>query len=147
MISSKHRYSESIVFRSSRVAQQVKEQCCHGCGGFDPRPGNFFFLFSFFVFLGLHLWNMEVPRVGVESELQLPAYATATAMWDPNRVCDLHHSSRQHWIFNPLSRGRDCPWVLLDTSRVRHHRATMGTPGPGTSARQGHGKKKCHAQC
>ena len=25
---------------------------------------------------------MEVPRLGVESELQLPAYATATAMTD-----------------------------------------------------------------
>jgi len=25
----------------------------------------------------------EVPRVGVESELQLPAYSTATAMPDP----------------------------------------------------------------
>uniref|UniRef100_A0A8D1M8R1 Cystathionine beta-synthase n=1 Tax=Sus scrofa TaxID=9823 RepID=A0A8D1M8R1_PIG len=37
---------------------------------------------------------MEVPRVGVESELQLPAYTTATATSDPSRVCDLHHSSR-----------------------------------------------------
>ena len=26
---------------------------------------------------------MEVPRLGVESELQLPAYTTAIAMWDP----------------------------------------------------------------
>ena len=32
----------------------------------------FFFLFSFFlsfVFLGPHLWHMEVPRLGVELEL------------------------------------------------------------------------------
>ena len=29
-------------------------------------------------FLGLHLQHMEVPRLGVESELQLPAYTTAT---------------------------------------------------------------------
>ena len=34
---------------------------------------------QFFVFLRLHLRHMEVPRVGVESELQLPAHATATA--------------------------------------------------------------------
>ena len=34
---------------------------------------------NFFVFLGLHLWHMEVPRLGVEWELQLPAYTTATA--------------------------------------------------------------------
>ena len=32
---------------------------------------------------------MEVPRLGVESELQLPAYTTVTAMWDPGRVFDL----------------------------------------------------------
>ena len=36
-----------------------------------------------FVFLGPHLWHMEVPRLGVESELQLLAYTTATAMPDP----------------------------------------------------------------
>ena len=30
-------------------------------------------------FLGLHLRHMEVPRLGIEWELQLPAYTTATA--------------------------------------------------------------------
>ena len=29
---------------------------------------------------------MEVPRLGVESELQQPVYTTATAMLDPGRV-------------------------------------------------------------
>ena len=43
-------------------------------------------------FLGPHSHHMEVPRLGVESELQLPAYATATAMTDPSHICDLHHS-------------------------------------------------------
>ena len=33
----------------------------------------------FFFFLGPHLWHMEVPRLGVKLELQLPAYTTATA--------------------------------------------------------------------
>ena len=42
----------------------------------------------FFVFLGPHLQHMEVPRLGVKSELRLPAYATATAMWDPSRICE-----------------------------------------------------------
>ena len=41
----------------------------------------FLFLFLFF-FLGLHLRHMDVPRLGVESELQLPAYTTATATLD-----------------------------------------------------------------
>ena len=30
---------------------------------------------------------MEVLRLGVKSELHLPAYATATAAHDPSRVC------------------------------------------------------------
>ena len=52
-----------------------------------------FFLPSFLLFLP-HPWHMEVPRLGVKSELQLPAYATAIATPDPSRVCDLHHSSQ-----------------------------------------------------
>ena len=52
--------------------------------------------FFFFVFLGLHSQHMEVPRLGIESELQLPAYATAMTTWNPSLICDLHHSSRQH---------------------------------------------------
>ena len=31
-------------------------------------------------------------QAGAESELQMPAYATATAMPDASHVCDLHHS-------------------------------------------------------
>ena len=37
----------------------------------------FLSIFSFFVFLGLHPWHMEVPRLGVEMELQLPAYTNS----------------------------------------------------------------------
>ena len=55
-----------------------------------------------FVFLGLYPRHMEVPRLGVESELQLPAYTTATATPDPSRVWELHHSSWQWGILNPL---------------------------------------------
>lgn len=40
-------------------------------------------LFLFWSFLGPHLRHTEVPKLGVESELQLPAYTTATAMPDP----------------------------------------------------------------
>ena len=76
------------------------------------------FFFVFFVFLGLHPWHMEVPRLGVELELQLPAYTTATAMPDPpdpSHVCDLPPRSWQYWILNPLSeeaRDRTCNPVV-----------------------------------
>ena len=42
------------------------------------------FLFVCFVFLGPHLRHMEVPKPGVDSELQPPVYTTATAMPDPS---------------------------------------------------------------
>ena len=44
---------------------------------------HYFFLLSFF-FLGLHLQHMEVLRLGVQLELQLLAYARATAILDPS---------------------------------------------------------------
>ena len=50
---------------------------------------------------------MEIPRLGVESDLQLLAYATATAMWVPSHICDLHHSLWQCQILNLLSEARD----------------------------------------
>ena len=50
-------------------------------------------LLLFFLFLWLHLLHMEVPRLGVESELQLSAFATATAMPDLSYVCDLRCSA------------------------------------------------------
>ena len=59
---------------------------------------------------------MEVPRLGADSELQLPAYARATAMQDPSHVCDLHLSSLQCQILNPLSEARDRSCILMDTS-------------------------------
>ena len=41
------------------------------------------FFFFFFFFSACTCGILEVPRLGVKSELQLPAYATATAMRDP----------------------------------------------------------------
>jgi len=38
--------------------------------------------FYLFIFLGLHWRHMEAPRLGVESELQLPACTTVTTMPD-----------------------------------------------------------------
>ena len=59
---------------------------------------------------------MEIPRLGVELELWLPAYPTASAMPDPRCVYDLHHSSGQCWILDPLIQARDrttSSWILV----------------------------------
>ena len=78
-------------------------------------------LFSYFLFLfcflGPEMWHMEVPRLGGGSELQLQAYTTATAT-DTSHLCDLHHSSWQCWILNPLSKTRDQTRILMVTSQV-----------------------------
>ena len=82
----------------------------------------------FFVFSGLHLTHMEVSRLAVQSELQLQAYTTATATWDWIRVCDVHHSSWQHQIINPLSEARNRTCNLMVPSQIRFCCATTGTP-------------------
>ena len=42
-----------------------------------------FFFFGLFVFLGPHKRHMEVPSLGIQSELSLLAHTTATATPDP----------------------------------------------------------------
>ena len=76
---------------------------------------------------------MEVPGLGVKSELQLPAYTIAAATPDWSHVCDLHHSSGQRWILNPLSEAREQTHVLMDPSQIHFHWATTGTPGPSSN--------------
>ena len=79
-----------------------------------------FFLPSFL--LGLHPQHMEVPWLGVQSELQPLAYSTAIATWDQ------WYSSRWCWILNPPSEARDWTPVLMDLSWVINHWATKRTP-------------------
>ena len=74
--------------------------------------------FIYLFFLGMHLWHMEVPRLGVESELQLSAYATATAMQDPNHNCSLCCSLGQCRVLNPAREARDWTCILMDTSWI-----------------------------
>ena len=74
---------------------------------------------------------MEVPRLGIESELWPPACVTATAMPDPSCVCNLHHSPRQCQILkHPVSESRDQTRNLMVPSRIRTCCATMGAPYP-----------------
>ena len=73
------RWAEAGILRGQRSPQGLKVV------GFLKK-------FLFFHFLGPHPRHMEVPRLGVQSELQLPAYTPATATGDPSHICDLHHS-------------------------------------------------------
>ena len=84
-----------------------------------------FFSFSFW---GLHLWHIEVCRLGVKSELQLSAYATVTAteMQDPSHICGLCHSNARsltHWarswiicqVLNMLSPNGNTSLFLISS--------------------------------
>ena len=84
------------------------------------------FFFLSFVLLGPHPWHMEVPSLGVSSELLLPAYGRVTATPDLSCIGDLHHSSWQPRILNLLSEARDRTCNLLVPSWIRFHCATMG---------------------
>ena len=55
--------------------------------------------------------------------------ATATATRDPSRICDLHHSPRQHQILDPLSKARDQTHNLTVPSWTCFCCVTMATPG------------------
>ena len=90
-------------FRPGGVWLPVRAQTPGPSKGFPTRPHLsadtqadtfLIYTFFFFVFLGPHPQHMQVPRLGVESELQRPAYATATATATPdlNGICDLHHA-------------------------------------------------------
>ena len=72
---------------------------------------------------------MEVPRLRVKSELQLLATVTATETQDPSRICDLHHSSTQRWILQPLSEARDGMHILTDSSQLGNLLSRERTPG------------------
>ena len=65
----------------------------------------FLYLFIFLLLLGPHLQYIEVPRLKVKLELQLPAYTIATAVLDPN----------------PMSKARDRTHDFMDTNRVCYH--------------------------
>ena len=62
------------------------------------------FFWSFFFFLGSHLQYMEVPRLRVKWELQLPAYTTATAT-QRSELC-LHFTPQLIATLDPQPQGQ-----------------------------------------
>ena len=62
---------------------------------------------------------MEVPRLGVETELQLQVYTTATATSDLSCICGPHCSLQQRQIYNPLSMARDRTCILTDLIAIK----------------------------
>ena len=77
------------------------------------------FSFSFFLsFYGHTTWHMEVHRLGVKAELELPAYTIAAVTCDLSCISNLYCSSGQRLILNPLSEARDQTYILKDTGQI-----------------------------
>ena len=75
----------------------------------------FTFLFSFYhhtcsiwTFLG-YQWNQSCKP---------PAYAIATVIQDPSRMCSLCQSLWQCGILNPLNKARDGTQILMDSCQA-----------------------------
>ena len=85
-------------------------------------------IFHFFFFLELHSWHMEVPRLGVKSELQLLAYATVTATQESSCICDYTTAQgNARSLTHPARPGIEPTslWILVG---FINHWAMMGTP-------------------
>ena len=70
---------------------------------------------------------MEVPRLEVQLELQLPAYTTAIATGDPSLIFDLYCSLQQCWILNHQARPGIKPassWTLCWVLNLLSHNRT-----------------------
>ena len=74
----------------------------------------------FFFFLGPNPKHMEVPNLGVEPELQPPAYTTATEtqIQAVSVTYTAVHCNAN--ILNPLGKARDWTHTLKDTSCVHN---------------------------
>ena len=76
-------------------------------------------LLLLFFFLGLHLWHTEVPRLGVEPELQRqPMPHPRQHQIQTLSATFAIPSSNARPLLNPLSEARDQICILMDTSPV-----------------------------
>ena len=63
---------------AQEMIQDVTKTYLHECSRLLLNVFYLLFIFLSFCLLGPYVWHMEVPRLGVQLELELPACATAT---------------------------------------------------------------------
>ena len=90
-------------------------------------PFWYFILFCFilFIYFGLFAFSRAALSAyggsqagGLIGVVAVGLRHSPTATWDPSPICNLHHSSRQCWILNPLGKARDWTCNLMVTSQV-----------------------------
>ena len=91
-------------------------------------------LFKTVLFIYLFLLFRAAPVAYVGSQARGLIRATAaslchsTATPDPSHIYELHHSSCQHWILNPLNKARDQTLNVMVPNQICFCCATMDTP-------------------
>ena len=118
-----------VLFLFLAFLLHLTSQCSNSVEGIGPgvkntkimqsRPCFFVVIvvwFSVLFCLGPHQRLKEVQRLGVKSEPQ--PMAQATAMPDPSHILDLPCSLQQCWILNPLSEARDQTLIFMDPSQI-----------------------------
>ena len=103
----------------SSFLNQVKSSTKLGSTGQDLWEASASLFFFFFLF-------RAAPAVSNGSS-QATGWI-GPAMPDLSYICNLHHSSRQRWICNPLSKAWDGTCILVDISQVHFRCTTKGTP-------------------
>ena len=95
---------------------------------YSPAPT--FFLFGQLVlcFLGPHPWHMGVLRLGSNRSCNCQLIPQAQQCRVLATSANLHCSSEQHQILNPLSKARDWTHILMDTSWVHNPVSHNGIP-------------------
>ena len=94
----------------------------------------------FLIHLSLYLFRAAPTAYGgFQARGQIGAVASGLrhSHSTTSSVCNLQHSSQQHWILNPLTEARDRTHNLMVPSQIRFHRATMGTPHSSVDAHLG----------
>ena len=77
------------------------------------------FFFFFFLFRDAPLAYASAQASDRTGATALLVYARAIATLHPSHDCDLHRSTWQRWILDPLSEARDRTHILMDPSQVR----------------------------
>ena len=90
----------------------------------EGKTEGFLFCFVLFCFLGPHLWHIGVPRLRVESELQLPSYPQPLQWWDPRASAT--YTTAHNNAGSPTHWGRPgiklaSSWIIVSFSFLLRH--------------------------
>ena len=104
-----------------RMVVNVVVQSRRKLGGYCNLHLSFLPFFFFFLLRAMHATYGNSQARGRIGPAAAGLHHSHSNTGSKLHICDLHHSSWQHQILNPLSKTRDRNPILMDASRVRHH--------------------------